>query len=355
MNTKFKHPPRTGLIVAAILCALCVLPTSALAITAAQTVIRNTATVTWDTAPAGGVSASVDVTVQLVKAQPTVAWVSTNPDPVAQGGNATVTYTLTSTANGRDSYTLASSSTTDTAIGAPVSVTPNGSPLVVGASMILAVVDADTITVAGTTSNNGLADGDTVMIGGSPYVLTFVSEDTSVSVNTSTFDLDGTPGASVGTAVYERANFTVTVVAGTLDTPTIAGSHTLTTTASNGVQTGSDTNGVVNVAPASLTLTKTVDNATPVPTDTITYTLVVTNTSGTVAASSVVIVDPVPAYTTYVGSSVTDSGGDGTIDFSIDGSTYGTADDTTARYVRVTYATLAAGASRTITFQVTID
>jgi len=354
MNTKLKLPRLTGLIVTATLFALCALPSSAFAFTAAQTVISNIANVSWSGGPAGGVDSNqVDVTVQLVASIPDVAFVSSSPDPVAQGGTATVTYTLTSTANGLDNYTLASSSTTNSGVSAPGSVTANGTPLAVGASMILGVVDATTITVSGISTNNGLATGDTVIIGGTPFTITVTDDAVS---NTSQLALSGAHGASVGTPVYEQETFTVTVVAGSLLVPTVAGSHTLTTTATSAAGTGSDATGLVNVAPATLTLVKSVDDTTPLPGQTITYTLVVENTSATIDATSVVIVDPIPTYTTYVAGSVTATGG-GVIDYSNDGgSTWGAGDTAAATAISVTYATLASGnTQQTVTFQVQVD
>ena len=83
----------------------------------------------------------------------------------------------------------------------------------------------------------------------------------------------------------------------------------------------------------------------------LTYTMVVTN-SGTGAASGVVLTDPEPANTTYVANSITQDAASRTDGTGDDNADFG---GTTAGAVTVDIGTLAAGASTTITFQVSID
>ncbi len=351
MKEKSNYSKITGLIFTALLFTLIAMPSSVFAVTAAQTVITNTATVTWSSGPVGGVSASVPVTVQLLAENPTIAFVSATPDPVAQGNTATVTYTLTSNANGLDSYAITSSSV-NVDVTAPVINLPANVP--VGASMILGVVDTTTITVSGISTNNGLIDGDIVIIGGVSFTITTATD--NAVANTSDLLLSAVHGAAVGTPVFEQATFTFTVDTGVLNNLPNNGTHTLTTVATSiadGSKSGSNNTGVVNVAPATITITKAVDNNTPLPGQTITYTIIVENTSALVA-TTVEIIDPIPSYTTYVALSTVAVGG--TITFSNDNQTsWAGGNDATATDIRVQYATLAAGASVTVTFDVTVD
>lgn len=133
---------------------------------------------------------------------------------------------------------------------------------------------------------------------------------------------------------------------GTVDVTTVTGTSTFNTGVSD---TATDT---TTVAAPALTILKSVSPAGPQPPGTVlTYTMVVTN-GGTGAASAVVLTDPRPANTAYVLGSITQDAAsrtDGTLDDNAD------FNGTTLGAVTVNIGTLAAGASTTITFQVSIN
>src|SRR3982750_2753659 len=102
-------PSKAGLVAVALLGAALSFAQSALASTAANTTITNSATVNYN--DGGGVAqtpvtATVSVTVTLVPSAVTLS--SPANQTIAQGASATLTYTITSTANGPDTYNLSS-------------------------------------------------------------------------------------------------------------------------------------------------------------------------------------------------------------------------------------------------------
>lgn len=103
MPTSF---PRTWRAALALAAAVSV-PTAALASTAANTAITNTATVHFNDAggnPQTPITASATVTVTLV---PSAVLLSSPVDQtIAMGTSATLSYTITGTANGPDTYKL---------------------------------------------------------------------------------------------------------------------------------------------------------------------------------------------------------------------------------------------------------
>src|SRR5438067_12182349 len=105
------HPIRVtfkaGLAAVALIGAALSFAPAALASTAANTSITNTATVNYN--DAGGVAqtavtATVSVTVTLVPSAVTLS--SPAHQTIAQGTSDTLTYTITSTANGPEHYNL---------------------------------------------------------------------------------------------------------------------------------------------------------------------------------------------------------------------------------------------------------
>lgn len=107
----------------------------------------------------------------------------------------------------------------------------------------------------------------------------------------------------------------------------------------------------VNVEAPNLTITKSVDQATAAPGDTLTYTVVVTN-AGTRNANAAVITDPVPGFTTFVSGSITLGGVSKTDAADLDEADFNA---TTAGAVTVNLGVLTPGSTRTATFQVTVD
>lgn len=88
----------------------------------------------------------------------------------------------------------------------------------------------------------------------------------------------------------------------------------------------------------AISLTQSADKTQAKPGDTVTYTITYKNI-GNDAATSVVVEGPVPAQTTFVGGSATNGG----------------IYDSASRTVRWTISSLAAGASGTVQFKVTVD
>lgn len=296
--------------------ALALAASTARASTAANTSISNTATVTYD--DAGGVaqtpvSATATVTVTLV---PSAVVLSSPADQaIAQGTSATLSYTVTATANGPDTYNLSSAATASNVsavvVSLPASITLGGTTLaadaVDGANAVTVPYDG----VAG-ASVNGIAVGDTIVIGLNAYVVASVTKD--AATNTTSIGLS-TPitGATVtaGQIVGERATFTATVPSGTVVSGG-SGTQTVSTTATSATDanetTTQDTPTVVTVNRPTLTVTKQVSTdggatfaaaGTAPPGTTLVYKVVATNT-GTTAASAVAFTDVIPAYLTYV-------------------------------------------------------
>jgi uncharacterized repeat protein (TIGR01451 family) len=379
------------------MCALVLLVVAVLGIpqmagadTAANTVITNTVTVDYDDAlgtDMPDVSASATVTVNLVAAAPDLS--SPSSVDATEGETVTLTYTITSNANGADIYDLAAVSG-DTDISVPTFNYPDGSTISLGGTTLAAdpVDGSPTITVpydsdadSDNAATNGITAGDTIFIGGEPYVVAAggVSEDSGTNITTITLTTNITAAAAAAAAagdpVGERGTFRVEVTTGNLTSSPAAGTHSIGTTATSqtdgSAATTQTTSTVITVSIASLDVTKEVSTdggatfAASANADygvTLTYRITVTN-NGSGNATNVEITDPMPAFTTYVGSSAkadtttgtaygaaatgltdTDADGDG-YDFSV------TASDTATYSI----GTISAGNSVLLFFQVTID
>jgi uncharacterized repeat protein (TIGR01451 family) len=114
--------------------------------------------------------------------------------------------------------------------------------------------------------------------------------------------------------------------------------------------TASDT---VTLGGPQMTLLKSADRAAAAPGQTITYTITYTN-AGNLDAQNVVVIDPVPAPTAYVAGSA--SGAGMTITWSHDGgATYDASQALPVTHVKwARAASLAAAASGSVTFSVTV-
>jgi uncharacterized repeat protein (TIGR01451 family) len=331
--------------------ALSLAPTVSHAATAAGTVITNVATVSWSGAPAILPTASATVTVDLLPSGPTVTYVSTNPVNAAIAGTGTgaaspvaITYTVTSTANGTDTYTLGLSSAESANLGIPTFAGGNPGSVSLGASMALnAVAASNTVVIPGLAVDHGLANGETVIIGGNPYT---ISNAVAAAGNT-TLTLSGNVTMSAGDPIYEQRTLVFNMTTGTFTAPGGEETHTLTLDATSDTApnpTGTVTAPVIYVERATLTIAKTANPLTGKPGDTITYTITVTNT-GTSDAANVTISDATPAFTTYVGGSGS---------YSVDGGApVAIADGAIAGGVNI--GTLAATKIAVVTFQVTIN
>jgi uncharacterized repeat protein (TIGR01451 family) len=317
----FTMPPLWALSLAAALFAL---PAQALTTgTASNTTISNQATVNFN--DAGGVpqtavvSAAALVTVALVPSAPNVS----SPAAVStgQGVNTTLTYTVTTAANGPDTYTIASGDALSNVTGG--TATPSTTTITLGATSLAAAaaIGNTTITVpydgnASNTSINGLVPGavgtgSVVVIGGNTYTVTAIVKSPGTNLATLTLDhaIAGTAGA-LGAVVPEQKTFTVLVAPGTVTTGT-SGTDTVTTTVtSNTAPNPVGTQGtptVVTVNRPTLTVTKQVSvdggatytsNPQAAPGTTLTYKITASNT-GTSSATSVSFQDAIPQFLTY--------------------------------------------------------
>jgi uncharacterized repeat protein (TIGR01451 family) len=194
------------------------------------------------------------------------------------------------------------------------------------------IATAVTIAAAGTTaitvpndavsnaSINGIASGNTVVISGQAYTVASIVDNGGTVGGTSTITVNGNGTASgllsVGTIIGQRATFTMTVTPGTVTGATNQ-TITVTTSAKGGGAPAAATQQTittVNVATLSVTKEVSADGNTwysgvvppatlaAVPGNTLYYRITVTNT-GSSNATSVVITDPQPLYTTYLANS----------------------------------------------------
>ena len=294
---------------------------------AANTQIINQAQLSYfDGLTTKTATASVTVTVSLVASAPTIV-----PGPAqstsynGSGTTLTDSFTITSTANGPDTYNLSAAVTGSTNTTGPT-VVPTAPNVVLGASVTTIGSTAQVIVVpADGTSNssvNGIEVGDTVVINGESKTVTGISDNAS---GTSTITLNsalvgGAPGA--GVLVAEKKTITTTVTAGT-----ITSSGTDVTVSANITATSATTPGATATSASILntftsgvaTLTKYVRNVTvpsgtgspytyggnnyyltsvtAKPGDVLEYLLVATN-SGAGSVSASVVTDVVP--TRYV-------------------------------------------------------
>lgn len=322
MKPKVAVPIATRLLRGALalsVLALALAAGQALASTAANTRITNTATVNYN--DAGGVAqpaatASATVTVTLVQA----AVVLTSPanQTVLQGAAVSLGYTVTATANGPDTYAVGpafvdANVSAASGVAYPANVTLGGTTLAAdatnGATSITAPYDFNPDGVV-----NGIETGDTIVIGGNAYAVSGVTE--NPGANTTTIDLGAAiSGGTVaaGSIVGERATFALDFTAGSINLGG-SGTHTVTTTvtaSAGGPATAQDPATVVTVVRPSLSVAKNVstDNGASYaltgsapPGTTLIYRVVAENT-GPSDATAVTFADAIPAYLTYVAGS----------------------------------------------------
>jgi uncharacterized repeat protein (TIGR01451 family) len=298
-----------------ILGALALTASSALASTAANTVITNTATVNFN--DAGGVaqaavSASASVTVTLVPAAVTLT--SPPNQTISQGTSATLTYTVTSSANGPDTYNLASTATptNDSSVtpALPASISLGGTTLAAAAANGDTSVTVPYDGVAGATVN-GIGAGSVIVVGGSAYTVTSVTKNPGVNTTTIAISTVIAGGAvAAGQIVGERKTFIETVPSGNI-TSGSSGSQSVSTTATSGTAPNPSatqtTATVITVNRPTLTVTKQVSTdggatfgatGNAPPGTVLIYKITATNTGAT-NATAVAFTDALPAYLTY--------------------------------------------------------
>jgi large repetitive protein len=372
----------TRIALAVITLAALVMPNLAAAYsatgTAANTVISNTVTVTFNNASGTAqtpVTATATITVALVKANPTIN--APGDQTIDPNTTAVYNYTITANSNGPDNYTLAvptvvnsaGITTASTGVLSTTTITNLGSTIVAAA----AVAGATAITVPSDgvpdaiPSVNGIVAGNRVLIGAVVYTVSSVTDNAS---GTSTINLSTGLAAAValGDSIYEQQTFTLTVTPGTVSATT---DQTITTTVTaqyNGSGSTVSDITVTTVRVPNLTVAKAVstDGATggvyalttsSSPGSIVTYRITVTN-SGAGVANAVTITDPLSAYIAF-------NTGTCKVTTNIANTTYASAGlaitDAACGYSAatstITYTgtpTLAAGASEILFFQVTI-
>jgi len=302
-----------------MLTALAVTPRHAAANTASNTAIINTATVNYR--DAGGtlqapVSASATVTVSLVAASPTLDAPADQNTTLSVAAN--YSYTITSNANGPDTYNLTVPSRVNSANVTGSTAVPAPTPISLGASTIftpvtIAAAGPTAITVpSDTVSNasvNGIASGATVVINGQTYAVASIVDNAS---GTSTITVTGNGTATAllpyGTVIGEQKTFTLAVTPTAMNPTTV--NETITTTVSardsGNVAVAATDVTVTTVPAANLTVVKEVSldgsawatTAAAAP-GTLLYYRITVHNGGAGNATSVVITDPLTGYTTY--------------------------------------------------------
>jgi uncharacterized repeat protein (TIGR01451 family) len=296
------------------------------AATSGGATIYNTVKVTYQSGTTTlFATANVSVTVNTVAALPTV----TNPidQTVAAGAPVTYTYIVKSNSNGVDTYTTSALANSPTNISAATATSVTASVSLWGG--IALGSGAGTITVPFGSTTGLTAGTSTVQIGANTYSVTAISAGATASTDAGTGNLvaevpatltlapisgpaitaSGANSVAAGTQVGEFKNTALTAAL-TTGTPTTAGTDGtysttyIITTGALPVALNLTTVGVTTtVASPRVTITKTANTATASPGSTIIYTITVNNTHATAAANVVTVIDPVPAYTTYVSGS----------------------------------------------------
>jgi hypothetical protein len=292
---------------------------------AANTQIINQAQLSYnDGVSTKTATASVTVTVGLVAAAPNIA--PGPPQSTSYTGVGTTlsdSYTITAGANGPDTYNLSAavtgSTNTSGATAAPTApnVALGATVTTIGSTTTVIVVPADGNLPGEMPGVNGIAVGDTVVIGIDTRTVIAISDNTSgISTITLNAALGAAPGA--GVLVAEQKVVTVTVTAGTITTTgtdvTVSASITATSVSSAGASITSGS--VLNTYTSGVaTLTKYVRNVsvpggsgvpyiysginyypagvTAKPGETLEYILVAGN-SGSGAVSASVVTDVLP-------------------------------------------------------------
>jgi uncharacterized repeat protein (TIGR01451 family) len=218
--------------------------------------IHNAATLSF----AGGqVTAAVQVRVATLPSAPVFSVDQANIDVFASD-TANYVYTLHSTSNGSDTYSLAPASA-DANVTAPTGLGVSSSSIVLGASITSAASDAagNLFIPAGSESNLVVADRIVINIGGSDYVYEIASlsagTPASTTGNTTTAETPtrltlsavtaGAPAIGAGTVAAgtqfgEQTSVTVSITAGT---PAAAGTNGVHTLSLSGTTSAVDSSG----------------------------------------------------------------------------------------------------------------
>lgn len=311
--------------------ALLAQPAHSMASTAQGTVIENKVTVSYNDAGGGSpqsVTASAFVTVTLVQGAPNIT-ASSGTAAVNQGATTNITYTVTATSNGQETYNFGSAAgsvaaSNMTAVGTGGAAAPLSFSLGATTLAANATIGANTIkvpynpldTLAANSSINGIAVGETIIIGGLPYQVASISKtnanvwgDPNYNMVTITLGSNITVADTAGQVVGERTTFQITYSSGTVGGGGSSGTFTVAGTAKSATgPTGTSSDTTITASkPPSLGVTKEVSTdggvtffatANAAPAATLVYRITVANNGGS-NATSVKITDTLPPYLTY--------------------------------------------------------
>ncbi|MDF1581032.1 MAG: hypothetical protein P1P74_09685 [Desulfuromonadales bacterium] len=344
MKTR-KHNPIFGfgraLLSAVSLVALVALsiPQTAQASTAAGTAITSTVIVDYKTL--GGIAltatSTVTVTVTLVKAAPTLAFVSQSPmatvgTPTDESTVVTQTYSIYSNSNGSVEHTINQATYTPTNID-PATAVSAASTLWLGATTVAfpaangatdiyvpfdGTADGEIFTNGVSTAGQGIVAGDFVMINGTKYTVGSITEDTSADAALPvafrgdfakiTLSAVLAAAATPGFLVTEYKEFNVSLQTAALTGLNTTGSYAGSITASDGTNVTAAVATSVNVARSVLSVTKEVSvdgganylptSATAGPGTVLKYRITVTNT-GSKTASAITITDVLSPFAAF--------------------------------------------------------
>lgn len=340
--------PRVAAL-AAVLAAGTAMPTLAQASTAANATIQNSVTVNYADAannPQTGITTTVNVTVELLKATASLTLNPTTPNAtIAPGQTTTYQYFLTTNANGPDTFTASASISVDQ-LNTASTLNISGGGVTLGAStvaqdvVVAASGDTPVLVPRDLVADgviNGIAPGETVVIGTAVFTVAAVGNIDQAGVGTSTLMLTGNGTAAnltAGTLIRERRTVSVTVTPGNYVAP---GDKLIThsISATDGTNVTASVANTTTVSGIALTVTKYVRcvpgpiactnpgapaftlnipatstsidyysaGVSGAPGATLEYLVRIQNTGGA-NATNVVIQDAIPAFTTLVPASL---------------------------------------------------
>lgn len=369
-------------ILSALFALAVILPSAANAVTPANTQLKNTAQLNY-TGLSSPIEASVSVTVSLTASAPSLS--APADQTTAENQSVAYVYTITSNANGSDIYNLSSSltpaglaSTSANAVftqgaipitSVTLGATASTSAYPLGTSVISVPSDG----VANTNVNNIVA-GDTVTINGQNYTVSSVADDGTTASITLTSPL--VAAIAVGSLIAEYQTFIATIP----DVGSITGAPstvTMDVTATSQADPGEDTTDQTLTTVAEVAFNKYVRNVSN-PNGTAPITIngnaffstggnvkaesgdileyaIVAKAPAATALAGVAFSDSIPAFTTYVAASTTlNNAAAGAADV-VGNSPLIAGMNVNDPTSVLNSGDVVAGASATVTFQVTVD
>lgn len=260
---------------------------SAMADLAANARIENTVSVTF--AENGSpITATVLVNVALIQSIPLVSAPSPASATIAASGSQIISYTLTSTANGPDSYGLAFDAATCapetncsvTFPGGAAGVTDGQEQTLSAASLTLGATTYFSGTVDATCQNaspgcaitvpndgssnsdiNGIVDGETIRFGGQVCSVDVTTDNGGLPGATSVLDIYGCAslptGVSTGSQIGEVGSFTITFDPDAEGAPAVTVNQTVTVKFKAGTAGTLTAQQTVDITVSAVTLTVT--------------------------------------------------------------------------------------------------